>query len=164
MSDTAVDDGVRGPALDLPVEVALYAAHVGILREYAAVEQRRRPAYGQSPARTCVDHIVGAIGEQTVARALDVDWKPNIGGTDRAGGDVCGLHVRATTGRELVIYDGDQLDAVYVLVLVRPPVVRIGGWIYGRDRERGVYESRYGRPAAWYTLTHLLDHWDTRPL
>jgi hypothetical protein len=141
-----------------------YAALVGIARQRAATEQKRRE-YVPSGALWGA-HVTGALGELAVSLALDVAWLPNIGGTDREHGDVLGYQVRATprdTG-PLVIRDRDADTAAFVLVTGEPPRLAIRGWIYAAEgRAVGERRAPNGRPPADLVEQCHLYAWVERP-
>jgi len=76
--------------------------------------------------------IVGAIAEYAVAKAFGIFWKPTVG--ELCVRDVGPLEVRASVaGPCMVLYPNNPEDAPFVFVLGGPPVLRIVGWIMGRD-------------------------------
>jgi hypothetical protein len=103
-------------------------------------------------------HVRGCLGELAVAKALGRYWDPV---RDRVhAGDVGSLEIRHTdhlTGR-LLLHPEDGDDAAYILVCGEPPVLRIPGWIFGRDGKRDEYLSQPDpsrAPAYWVPQSAL---------
>lgn len=126
-------------ALELSGQEMVTAGTVGLRRHVAAIVKGKRPvhgAQGNGHPGAFDNHILGAMAEFAVARALNLFWAPNIGLT--AKGDVGGLiEVRARTqdgtGLDLAIRPGDGTNSPHVLVHCDPPLFRIIGWIFARE-------------------------------
>lgn len=75
--------------------------------------------------------VQGALAEMAAAKVLDLYW---AGGWPPAG-DVARVQVRSTVlpdGR-LVVNQDDPDDVPFVLVVGVPPVLRLPGWMSGRE-------------------------------
>lgn len=140
-----------------------HAVLVGLGRDLSAKARKLTP--WATETSTLINHIIGATGEITVAKALDRYWCPDVGGNDHGSGDVAGLEVRTTfSHREhvLPVKDHDDDDRVLVLVVGDPPAMRIAGWIRTRDARRAEWhESRYGRAPRYYVPAGQLHDWET---
>lgn len=138
---------------------------VGTERQLAAIAQGRR-SYFVTAAGELGVHIVGALGEYAVAKGLGLEfWEPNIGGNDRAAGDVAGWHVRATCRPpgELVVRDHDPHGGRFVLVVGEPPCLTIAGWIFGREAHRSEWRrAPHGWTPAWFVPASELRQWEDR--
>jgi hypothetical protein len=77
---------------------------------------------------TYTNHLQGALGEQALAKFLDVDY--GFMPFDRANYDVAGYEVRSTrrqTGRLLTHHD--DKPALYVLAIIEADnIIRLHGW------------------------------------
>lgn len=127
-------------------EVAM-AKEVGRRRQRRA-ESKRHRRYGQAADQAPADHVLGALGEAAVAKALNRFWaQPDF--ADRQVGDVGpGIHVRATdlVDGSLIIHEADPDEGIFILAIKRAELRgahwNVVGWIYGAD---GKEESRYWR-------------------
>lgn len=144
-----------------------HALLVGLGRDLVAKQQGRTP--WATEASTLLNHIIGAVGELTVAKALGVYWNPDVGGNDHSDGDVAGYEVRTTFSlgeQVLPVKDNDDDNRVLVLVTGDPPCMTIAGWMLAREaRAKPDYlRSRYGRAPRYYVPVKDLHPWAERPL
>lgn len=132
------------------------SANVGLARRLTAIRdgRKREPQRRDSGFE---HHIVGAIGEYVVAKALDMCWTPAVGRLDGHVGDLRnGYQVRSTLHARghLVIRKGiDDLAATYALVVLDLPHAHFVGTIEGnravevgdfvRAGERGANRDGY---------------------
>lgn len=141
-----------------------HAVLVGVGRDLSAKARSLTP--WATETSTLVNHIIGATGELTVAKALNRYWCPDVGGNDHDDGDIAGLEVRTTFALRdhvLPVKDHDADDRVLVLVVGDPPTMRIAGWIVVREARRHPEwrVSRYGRPPRYYVPADQLNEWST---
>lgn len=146
----------------------------GTHRRFAAVEQRRCHRDRMPVCDSYRANALGMLGEGAVAKALGVGWSPNIGGNDKATGDVAGFQVRTASKHHYRLHlyrDGDDDAAPFVLVTgAIPPFGEAGrfairGWIYGRDGKRPEWLRSVvaGRPPSYWVPQPELAPFDTRP-
>jgi len=137
-----------------------YAALVGIARDGDAKVHGRKPRW---PVGTLVAHIVGALGELVVSKALGIYWRPVIDRRDTAYGDVAGYEVKATQYPDgyLRLRADAKPDRPYVLVTGEPPALEIRGWIYARDGMRAEWWDE--RDGEYHVPQSALADWETRP-
>jgi hypothetical protein len=93
--------------------------------------------WGGTPETGWQREIDGALGEVAVAKAMGAYWY----GAEtyaRAKGDAARLQVRSTQreGGSLIVHPDDPDDAVFVLVVGRPPRFRIPGWLAGGEAKQ----------------------------
>lgn len=127
------------------------AAMVGAKRNIEA-KIRRLPDKHGFKGNGWDAHIEGACGEIAVAKVLNVFWNGSIN-TYKQLGDVSGLEVRTRSdlNYDLIIRDGDNSEAIYVLVVGRCPTYRVIGWLRGGDGKKAEYRQTYGdRPGAYF--------------
>lgn len=123
----------------------------------------------QSLAQNIGSHIVGALGERAVYKALGRQW---VGTVDTfKAPDLVGTQVQIrTTSKstgELVVRERDNPDQPFVLVVPEEfPAFRVVGWCYGKDaRKREFWKApRTDLPPAYFVPQHLLQPIDTLPL
>ena len=126
-----------------PTEGELHlAGSVGVLRMIYAIRtgRKRRPGINDEDAGP-VQHILGAIGEQALARYLGVFWSGTIG-TVHASADVGGCYqVRATERQsgKLIAHDDDKDEQPFVLARVLLPDVHLVGWLWGHEAKQSKF-------------------------
>lgn len=144
----------------------LHAAHAGVARNVSAIRDGRPLEEGRRDLGF-ERHIVGAIGEYAVARALGVCWRPAVGRLDTETGDIAGLQIKSTTNPagELIVRPHDPGGFNYVLVVVRVPDVRIVGWFEGHAaKQPGYWREKDGKRvhrAAFFVEQPELHAWET---
>lgn len=111
------------------------AAHAGVERQLEALRLGRQDNHGFEGDGWGV-HIEGACAEVAVAKATGRYWDAVVRRPEDLAGDVGrGLQVRSTrrSNGSLIIHHSDPDDAAFVLVVAKPPVFNLVGWIRGRD-------------------------------
>ena len=102
--------------------------------------------------------------ERAFTRRYELEWSPedlHADGTARIATDI---HVRWSTSDELVVYDADSDDDLYVLVRGSAPTFEICGWEKGREMKNeptvwalaGSYARRNASAAARLHARELL--------
>lgn len=110
------------------------AAHGGVARNIDAMKrgrksyQKNRPDHEQNWWQS---HIIGAIGEFAVAKALDLPWNPTVGQVDQK--DVGDFEVRTTELPNPVLRFRSHNDPCshYILCQLKANRVLIHGWLPG---------------------------------
>ena len=134
-----------------------HAAYAGFVRQAQNLCAGRVDAHGYRGAGYDI-HIVGAVGEFVVARALGVFWAGP--GTLRAPDVELGLlQVRSALRPDsrLIIHPSDPDDAPFVLVTGSGLVYDVRGWLMGhaaKDR-RWWADPTGSRPAYFVPQGHL---------
>lgn len=110
------------------------AAQIGVFRQTENIFDGRVHAHGLS-GPGWGEHILGAIGEAVVAKALGIYWNGNMG--NLRAGDVNApirLEVRtsAKPGNRLICYEKDADLAAFILVTGSGNEYEIKGWQWGR--------------------------------
>lgn len=139
------------------------ASFVGLKRNLSAQCNRMKLEAGRRDLGF-ERHIIGAIGEYAVARALELNWKPILGGTDTSTGDLKGVHVKTiiNPNDSLIIRAHDPAELPYVLCLLEMGVVTLEGWIMGHDGKQMKYWRTEGfhRPAYSIPQAMLSKDWN----
>lgn len=142
-------------AVTLTPSEYLFAAHAGFLRQATNVCRGRRDAYGYVGSGYDI-HVLGAVGEFVVARALGLFWSGP--GTLRAP-DVASLQVRTRSRShyELIVHPDDDDDAAFVLVTGGGLQYHVHGWIEGRLAKKREWwrDPAGGRPAYFVPQREL---------
>lgn len=137
----------------------LSAAHAGVSRNVSALRDNRQVENGRTDS-VWDRHILGAIGELAVAKALNRYWSPAVGRLDTETGDIeaAGVHVKATTlpNGSLIVRPHDPDDLPYVLVVLELPFVRIVGWMLGADAKSGRYWRDVDRARGIHRAAHFV--------
>lgn len=137
---------------------------VGARRAAVAIEQQRPSKSRRSALER---YVYGTLAEYVVAISLGVEWVPNVGGSDRLGGDVAGYEVKWTG------YDGPGIGLTVrprenargrriVLVLGGLRVWRIVGWITSDEAEQPRYRHDLDRrlnDKPYLVPVEVLHHW-----
>jgi len=134
------------------------------LRHFGAMTMTERQF--NSAADNAFDHhILAAMSEYVVARALNLFWEPSVGNTN--GVDVGGLvQVRLRrvpgTGSDLAIRDKDIDDKPYVLVHYPGGLTfELKGWLFGREgKGRGQFNEQknvWFVPPPYRSIDELLE-------
>jgi hypothetical protein len=123
---------------------------VGGWRHYEAVKANKRDCHGFDGDGWGI-HIEGALGEQAVAKALNIYWDGSVN-TWKAN-DLAGIQVR--TRREgwhdLIVRQEDSDVSAWVLVTGKEGVYNVRGWIAGSDAKRPEWLKDHGnRPKAYF--------------
>jgi hypothetical protein len=134
--------------VNLTVDELRLAAAVGVERQIQALQNSRRPVYGEAAGGDWQAHIEGAAAEMAVARWFDRFWAGALG--DLMAADVGKLQVRATRhpNGSLILHDRDKDNDAFILVIGVSPRFLLAGWIYARDgKQQQYWRTDTGRPA-----------------
>lgn len=135
---------------------AAMASEIGRLRQLAAVKNSLPDRHGYD-GDGWSEHIEGALGELAVAKALNIYWDGSI--NTFGAHDLPGVQVRTRSKHDydLIVRDGDDPDAYWVLVTGKCPSYCVRGWILGRDAKKPQWRQAHGgRPAAYFVpQSHL---------
>lgn len=120
------------------------AAIGGIRRRIDGMTKKRRSTHPETPdheQQWWESHIVGAIGEFAVAKALGESWRPTIGEVNQK--DVGEFEVRTTQlPTPLLRYRGhNDPNSTYILCSYRGNQVLIQGWLPGHTVKALGYEA-----------------------
>lgn len=147
--------------VDLGYAEVARAATVGVQRRLHALRRVQQPNHAIEAVAPVWDiDIEGAAAECAVAKWLGVYWDPVVDRSDKAEGDVAGLHVRWTrhpAGR-LILHKSDPEGGVFVLVTSPAPMrYHLRGWILAADGWRGEWweDPGTGRPAFFVPVDAL---------
>lgn len=128
------------------------AADVGLQRQIANLRRGRQDVAGAEDGLGWEYHMIGAIGECAVAKALGIYWNGNMGNLGAA--DVADLEVRTAdrSYKKLILRPDDPHDSIFILALVHAlPSVKLAGWIKGEDGMLAMWEQApNGRPPAYF--------------
>lgn len=140
--------------VDLTQFSIFMAAIVGVSRNVKSIHQPIGYNGINNRKRGWQDHCDGALGEQALAKWLNVYWD-GTPGTFRSKPDVGQYEVRTKNEPhgELILRDRDKDEAIYVLVLSHNcPEFVIRGWLWGHEGKQGKWRGRAdkSRPEAWF--------------
>lgn len=124
-----------------------FAANAGFLRNVGNVAKGRKDAHGYKGEGYDI-HVLGAVGEYVVSKALNVHW---AGPGRLRADDVRGLQVRTRSEDhyQLLLHPEDADDDIFVLVTGRFPRFTVHGWCYGREGKLEAFwqdRANNGRP------------------
>jgi hypothetical protein len=148
------------------------AADVGVMRQVMTYGRNSRPRFAyRSPAEAFGAHVMGAIAECAVAKALGWYWPASVD-TFRLIGDVGEVEVRYSNGwtdrtgthePELKVRPDEKPDALVVLVSGDLPTLLVRGWIRAREAMHDRYSKapRAGGPPAFFLPLDRLHPMDT---
>jgi len=148
--------------LDLTPFEILHAAQVGIARNVSALRDHRPLENGRTDLGM-ERHIIGAIGEYAVSRALDCCWRPAVGRLDTLTGDVGRVQVKATTLPNgcLIVREHDPAEFTYVLAIVRLARTGLGvllpGSVAGHVAKQPEFWSLRGHQPGYYVPQSRLE-------
>lgn len=138
-----------------PAEL-LMCAHVGCMRQNAAVKDGRSNRHGRGEGGEYDDHIRGACGEYAAAQALGIPWRATVNTFKAPDLEHDGLayevKTRSRHDYELIVRDDDDPGRVFVLVTTETWLeYHVHGCIEGdRARRREWRKAHGGREAAWF--------------
>jgi hypothetical protein len=120
------------------------AALGGVRRRISGMAKQRKSTHPETPdheQRWWESHVVGAIGEFAVAKALGELWRPTVGVIDQK--DVGDFEVRTTQLPKPVLRYRAHNDARsnYILCSYRGNQVLIQGWLPGHTVKALGYEE-----------------------
>lgn len=127
------------------------AAHVGARRQIDSLRRGLPDKHGYEGSGWD-NHVEGAMGEITVAKALGRYWNGSIG-TFKSGGDVGKIQVRCRSklDYDLIIRTDDRDADWFVLVLGRCPRYWVVGYISGAEAKQEQWlQNHGGRPPAYF--------------
>lgn len=142
------------------------AANVGLERWLNAERDGRNNAIVNDPLKWGIDHhVLGAIGEYSVAKARGIEWIPETEGPDTYTGDVQRFQVKSTEGENncLIVRENQPSEFIYVLVIVKrtpkaPYSARIAGWLLGSiAKQIGVKNFKNGKTSYFVSQDKLND-------
>jgi len=126
-------------------------------RRRAAGSASRRPEHYEEQ-RTWDQEIESSMAEIAVARWRNRYWMgANFNGAN-SGTDAGNAQVRWTphSNGHLIIYEEDAVDATFVLVTGRSPVMTIVGWGYASDfRTDNYWRTDVKCPSWWVPQSNL---------
>jgi len=120
------------------------AAIGGVRRRINGLVKNRKSTHPETPDHEqnwWESHVVGAIGEFAVAKALGEVWRPTIGQVNQK--DVGDFEVRTTQLPEPVLRYRSHNDpsSIYILCSYRGNQVLIHGWLPGHTVKALGYEA-----------------------
>ena len=121
-------------------------------RQLGATGSGKRDRFGAQQKDGMTLHLVGALGEAAVAKALGIAYEGTVD-TYQEGYDVLNYEVRTRTkdSYDLIVRPGDKNDAPYILVTQNGTTFNVWGWILGRDAKHARYLQDFGgRPPAYF--------------
>lgn len=120
----------------------IFAAQGAVIRNIDALLKGRKPIFGNPQRELWVNNMVGALAECAAAKHFERYWTPCY---ERPTG-VADLgrrsQVRASTNMSspLRVYERDNEDHAFLLVLVQAPQFTLAGWMWGRDAKQPEWE------------------------
>lgn len=108
------------------------ALTVGQWRHLRVWRQQLGAGHGEASATDFNRHMVGALGELAVAKALGEYWGGGAADFGRQG-DVADIEVRSSARGHLTVYPADPARRVLVLAIIHQGWVDIAGWIYAGE-------------------------------
>ena len=84
------------------------------------------------------EEILGACGEMSVAKAVNLYWSPSVNTFHREPDIAPNIEVRTTHHDNgcLIVRDNDADDRNYFLVTGEPPVFHVRGWLRGSEARK----------------------------
>jgi hypothetical protein len=148
----------------------LIGANVGVARYWqSVVVQKRNSTHGEKSGDAWQRGILGAQGEQAVAKLFNLYW--GVGKMFEP--DVGEYHVRTVPKterlRRLIIHSNDPNDpddGIFFLVTADISVFTVEGWIYGHEGKKRRFwdEPREEGGAYFVPQDELKLHFDTERL
>lgn len=135
---------------------------IGGLRQYFALQQNKKDAYGYDGENGWQLNIEGALGEIAAAKFLNIYWDGSVN-TWKAN-DLKDIQVRTRSKDyyDLIVRDNDSNDSIYILVIGKNGVYNVIGWINGKDAKKQEWKKTHGdRPAAYFVPQNKLNDMET---
>ncbi len=127
------------------------AAHNGTLRVIESIKKGLKDRHGfEGPGWDI--NVEGAAGEIAAAKAIGTYWGGTVN-TFKTMGDVGDLEVRTRSKSyyELIVREGDNSNAIFILVTGQAPVFNVVGWIKASDAKQPKWRKTHGgRPPAYF--------------
>lgn len=142
--------------IELTYYELMSAALVGIMRQIENISARRSHKHGADSALGWQYHITGAIGEQVIAKYLNVYW---TGKGKLRDPDVGTVDVRASSrdNGDLILHEDDPDDRFFWLVTGLDGNCRVRGFIRARDGKKIEYwKDPVGNRAAYFVPQSVL--------
>lgn len=143
------------------LEAAL-AAQIGVYRQIDSITRQGTAGAEKDSYRAWDYHILGAMGEQAVAKAMGWYWEAHTKRFSGGGPNVGSVHVRTRSQDhyDLNIRPQDGDDDVLVLVVHQGELnFRVVGWITGSvAKKQFPLDSGYRKdrsPCHWVPQVHL---------
>lgn len=139
------------------------SALLGALTRIESLVNGRQNSHDYNDEDSWTVDIEGAGAEMAVAKYRNVFWMGSIGKFKKEN-DVFGVEVRSTTLERgsLIIREGDQDDAKFILVVGKLPHKKIIGWIYGKEAKQSKWlRSPNGREPAYFVPQDVLKDLNT---
>lgn len=112
------------------------AIAVGSARQLSALASGKRDNHGAKADKAWTMHIEGAAGELAAAKALGIYFSATVD-TYKEESDLPGgieVRTRSQDYYDLLVRDDDPADDTpFVLVVGRPPLLRVPGWLYAHE-------------------------------
>lgn len=108
-------------------------------------------------------HIIGASGEESVAKHFGIYWggEVNVFGKADIGTNIQ-VRTRTKLWHDLPVKPKDNPNHIYVLVIDQHPKFLIHGWIIGRDARQDRWWHNYGGLGyKWFVPKEELHDIDT---
>lgn len=120
------------------------AALVGVSRNVEALRMKCHDRLSTKASNWDI-HILGALGECALCKALGLYWAGGIN-TFKAGdvGDLLQVRTRSNHAYEMIVRRGDKDTDIFTLVTGGPAEFRVVGWLTGKDAKRKEWLKNYG--------------------
>ncbi len=123
---------------------------VGIMRRITALKNDKPTRF--DPRDPWGVDIEGACAELAVAKMLGRYWHAIVANPNGLPGDAGEYQVRSTahTNGQLVVYEHDPDEAMFVLVTGRAPLLTIRGWLRGSLAKREKWWREQAKVPAYF--------------
>lgn len=140
----------------------LIGSMVGSIRQVQNIRDRRQDAYNLKK-HGWFNHILGALGEQAVAKELNIFWSGSIG--NLRASDVGGYEVRTRSSHwhDLILHKEDHDDREFILVTGNGSDYKfcMRGWMYGREAKQ---ERYWADPSGDNRWAYFVAQAELRPI
>lgn len=143
---TTSPSDLAAPSVTLTRDELIFGAQGAVIRNIDALLKGRTPIFGNPQRELWVNNIVGALAECAVAKFFGRYWTPCYDAPTGVADVGKRMQVRSSTNEQspLRVYERDQPDHAFVLVIVRAPVFTLAGWMWGHEAKADEWERAQG--------------------
>lgn len=136
--------------IELTRDEMIFAAHGGVIRQVDAILRGRKDQF--IPKDYWSTHVLGAMAECAVAKWRNRYWTPCYDEPTGVADLNAVSQVRSSPNPSspLIVRRRDKAKHAFILVVTRPPVFELMGWLWGHEAKQEEFWQGNLDPPAWF--------------
>lgn len=150
-------NGIDGIEVRLDWSEVWFGVNAGVMRRLHALRTGKLAAYGAQDDSAWDNDINGALAELGCAKWRNVFWSGTVGSTTLPDVGKWQVRSKILESHRLVVHQDEDDDEVFVLALVKIPIITLCGWLHGRDAKRPEFLKHYPpKPPTYFVENSCL--------